>query len=79
MHFNVKHLVLHHYQVHFLKNVLKCLKKSKKKKVIQVLNDMRVNNTVGNILFGKIEHKQTILCLKYNRTLTSYLLNFCLK
>ncbi len=32
---------------------------------------------IGNIFVGKTEQKQTILCLKYNTILTSYLLNNC--
>ncbi len=34
---------------------------------------------IGNIFIGKIEQKHTILCLKYNTILTSYLLNCCIK
>ncbi len=34
---------------------------------------------IGNIFIGKIEQKTTILCLKYNTILTSYLLNCCIK
>ncbi len=34
---------------------------------------------IGNSFVGKTEQKQTILCLKYNKILTSYLLNCCIK